>query len=329
MSYNFRAVCGLAALATVMMTATVFAADVRIDFATGFNGGDGQVGNAMRKFEELVEANSNGAIAVNIFTDGALGNERDVLESLVVGSTDMSLAGVSDVVYWLPEYFLSVPYLFTSVAHVRAVYDGEIGHEIDALVLQEKNIRTLAIMDRGARQVTSNRAINGPEDMKGLRLRLPENPLWIQVWSQLEPVATTVSLSELYTALQTGVVEAQENPLETIVQNRMYEVQENLILTNHVRDVYKIQISENTWQKLTPEQQAIVGDAAKQAALLGDAMLAESEARYIEEIRAAGTNIIEPDLSQFQAALSGSREIADSILKAGLYERVVAADPAK
>src|SRR5690606_7798714 len=159
---------------------------------------------------------------------------------------DMSLAGVSDVVYWLPEYFLSVPYLFTSVEHVRTVYDGEIGHEIDALVLQEKGIRTLAIMDRGARQVTSNRASNRAEDTKCLRLRLPEVPLWIEVWSQLEPVATTVSLSELYTALQTGVVEAQENPLETIVQHRMYEVQENLILTNHVRDVYKIQISENT-----------------------------------------------------------------------------------
>lgn len=329
MTYTFKAVLGLAALSTMMMSATAFAADVRIDFATGFNGGDGQVGTAMRTFEELVEARSDGAIEVNIFTDGALGNERDVLESLVVGSTDMSLAGVSDVVYWLPEYFLSVPYLFSSIEHVRAVYDGEIGQEIDALVLQEKGIRTLAIMDRGARQLTSNRAVNTPEDVKGLRLRLPENPLWIEVWSQLEPVATTVSLSELYTALQTGVVEAQENPLETIVQNRMYEVQENLILTNHVRDVYKIQISERTWQKLTPEQQEIVQAAAKEAALVGDAMLAESEQRYIEQVREAGTNIIEPDISLFQAALSGSREIADRVLKPGLYERVVAADPAK
>src|SRR5690606_22475089 len=98
MTYTFKAVLGLAALSTMMMSATAFAADVRIDFATGFNGGDGQVGTAMRTFEELVEARSDGAIEINIFTDGALGNERDVLESLVVGSTDMSLAGVSDVV---------------------------------------------------------------------------------------------------------------------------------------------------------------------------------------------------------------------------------------
>lgn len=316
-------------ICAVMIAVPAMAADVRMDFATGFNGGKGQIGTAMAKFEELVEAKSNGQIAVNVFTDGALGNERDVLESLVIGSTDMSLAGVSDVVYWLPEYFLSVPYLFTSVEHVRAVYDGEIGKEIDELVLKEKGIRTLAIMDRGARMLTSNRAINSPTDVEGLRLRLPENPLWIEVWGQLKPVATTVALSELYTALQTGVVEAQENPLETIVQNRLYEVQENLILTNHVRDVYKIQISEVTWAKLSPEHQQILFEAAKEAALIGDAMLAEADAAYIEQIREAGSNIVEPDLTQFQAAMAQSREIADSKIKPGLYERVLAADPAK
>lgn len=312
----------------VLLAGQALAADVRIDFATGFNGGTGQIGTAMAKFEELVETRSNGAIEVNLFTDGALGNERDVLESLVIGSTDMSLAGVSDVVYWLPEYFLSVPYLFTSVDHVRAVYDGEIGKEIDELVLKEKGIRTLAIMDRGARQLTSNREIQVPADVEGLRLRLPENPLWIEVWSQLKPVATTVALSELYTALQTGVVEAQENPLETIVQNRLYEVQDHLILTNHVRDVYKIQISEATWGRLSPEHQQIVLESAKEAALVGDAMLAEADAAYIEQIRAAGTNVVEPDISLFQAAMAQSREIADRTIKPGLYERVVAADPA-
>lgn len=318
-----------AVLASVLFSGVAIAADIRIDFATGFNGGTGQIGSAMKKFEELVEANSGDTIAVNIFTDGTLGNERDVLESLVAGSTDMSLAGVSDVVYWLPQYFLSVPYLFTSIEHVRAVYDGEIGKEIDDLVLAEKGIRTLAIMNRGARQVTSNREINTPADVAGLRLRLPENPLWIQVWGQLEPVATTVALSELYTALQTGVVEAQENPLETIVQNRLYEVQDYLVLTNHVRDVYKIQISEQTWQRLSPEQQQVIQDAATEAAIYGDSLLAESEAAYIEELKAAGVTVIEPDLSLFQEALSGSRDIADSILEPGLYERVVEADPAR
>lgn len=318
-----------AVLASVLFSGVAIAADIRIDFATGFNGGTGQIGSAMKKFEELVEANSGDTIAVNIFTDGTLGNERDVLESLVAGSTDMSLAGVSDVVYWLPQYFLSVPYLFTSIEHVRAVYDGEIGKEIDDLVLAEKGIRTLAIMNRGARQVTSNREINTPADVAGLRLRLPENPLWIQVWGQLEPVATTVALSELYTALQTGVVEAQENPLETIVQNRLYEVQDYLVLTNHVRDVYKIQISEQTWQRLSPEQQQVIQDAATEAALYGDSLLAESEAAYLEELKAAGVTVIEPDLTLFQEALSGSREIADSILEPGLYERVVEADPAR
>lgn len=328
MYYKTKTVA-MAALSSVLLSGMAMAADVRIDFATGFNGGAGQIGSAMERFEELVEANSSDTIAVNIFTDGTLGNERDVLESLAAGSTDMSLAGVSDVVYWLPQYFLSVPYLFTSVEHVRAVYDGKIGQDIDERVLEEKGIRTLAIMNRGARQVTSNREINTPEDVAGLRLRLPENPLWVQVWGQLQPVATTVALSELYTALQTGVVEAQENPLETIVQNRLYEVQDYVVLTNHVRDVYKIQISERTWQRLSPEQQQIIQDAATDAALYGDSLLEASEIAYLEELEAAGVTVIEPDLIMFQEALSGSREIADGILEPGLYERVVEADPAR
>lgn len=320
---------GIAAVFSAIMSLSAHAAEVRIDFATGFNGGDGQIGSTMDRFAELVQEKSDGTIEVKVFTDGALGNERDVLESLVAGSTAMSLAGVSDVVYWLPDYFLSVPYLFTSIEHVRAVYDGDIGKEIDDLILQEKGIRTLSIMNRGARQVSSNRRIEAPEDVKGLRLRLPENPLWIEVWGQLEPVATTVALSELYSALQTGVVQAQENPLETIVQNRLYEVQDYVILTNHVRDVYKIQISDQVWQRLSDEQKQIVQEAATEAALFGDSLLEASEAAYLEELREAGTTIIEPDLEPFQTALSGSRDIADRILKPGLYERVVEADPSR
>jgi tripartite ATP-independent transporter DctP family solute receptor len=318
------------ALAGALLFSTASsAASARIDFATGFNGGDGQIGNTMRKFEELVEKRSNGEISVNLFTDAALGNERDILESLIAGSTAMSLAGISDVVYWLPKHFLSVPYLFTSKEHVRAVYDGEIGREIDKLVLEQKGIRTLSIMNRGARQLTSNRAIKTPDDVKGLRLRLPENPLWIGVWGLLQPVSTTVALSELYTALQTGVVEAQENPLESIVQSRLHEVQKYLVLTNHVRDVYKIQISEKIWAKLSPQQQQILTEAAKEAAAYGDTLLDAAEARYLEEVRASGVEIIEPDLSRFQQALGGARAIVEKHLQPGLYERVIAADPAK
>ena len=300
-------------------------AETTLSFATGFAGGSGQIGQTMEKLKELAAEKSDGELNVEIFTDAALGNEREVLESLVIGSTDMSLAGISDVVYWMPEYFLSVPYLFESKEHVRKVYEGEIGQKIDQMMLEEKGLRTLAIMDRGARQVSSNRRIEKPADMEGLRMRMPENPLWIEVWKQLGVNPTTIAFNELYTALQTGVVEAQENPLEAIVNAKFYEVQDHVILTNHVRDVYKIQISERTWQRLSPEEQQALQEAATEAAAFGDSLLVEAEERYLQILRDSGTEIIEVDPAEFAAAMSRSQEIADEFLKPGLYEAVKAA----
>lgn len=300
-------------------------AETTLSFATGFAGGDGQIGQTMTKLAELAAEKSGGDLKIELFTDAALGNEREILESLVIGSTDMSLAGISDVVYWLPEYFLSVPYLFNDREHVRAVYDGPIGQEIDQLMLEAKGLRTLAIMDRGARNVSSNKRIAGPGDMEGLRIRMPENPMWIEVWKQLGVNPTTISFSELYTALQTDVVEAQENPLEAIVNAKFFEVQDYVILTGHVRDVYKIQISERTWQRLNADQQAALTEAAKEAASFGDGLLAGAEAEYLELLKASGTEVIVVDPDDFAAAMPASPSIADKFLKPGLYERVVEA----
>lgn len=319
MNPNRRTV--LAGALAMVVTTPVFA-ETTLSFATGFAGGEGQIGQTMQMLKDIAAEKSDGDLQIELFTDAALGGEREVLESLVIGSTDMSLAGISDVVYWTPEYFLSVPYLFKDKAHVRAVYDGEIGKEIDALMLKRKGLRTLAIMDRGARQVSSNRRIEKPGDMDGLRIRMPENPLWIEVWQQLGVNPTTISFSELYTALQTEVVEAQENPLEAIVNAKFFEVQDYVVLTSHVRDVYKIQISERSWQKLSEDQRKVLQEAATEAAAFGDTLLPKAEEAYLETLRKSGTEVIEVDQSAFEAALGKSGEIADRHLKPGLYDRV-------
>ena len=317
-----QAIVGVSILLSVWLGAGSAFAETKITFATGFAGGSGQIGQTMSRFKELAEERSGGSLSVDLFSDGALGNEREILESMSVGSTDMSLAGISDVVYWLPEYFLSVPYLFESIEHVRAVYDGPIGQNIDKLMLEKKNLRTLAIMNRGARNISSNRRIEKPADIKGLRLRMPENPLWIAIWKQLGPIPTTISFSELYTALQTDVVEAQENPLEAIINAKFFEVQDYVILTGHVRDVYKIQISEHAWKKLDQDQQSALSEAAKEAALFGDGLLADAEAEYLEILKKSGTEVIKVNPQDFADAMSKSREIADKFLLPGLYQQV-------
>jgi tripartite ATP-independent transporter DctP family solute receptor len=294
---------------------------VSLDFATGFSGE--QTSKMMSKFKELAESKSNGQIKINIFENATLGNERDVLENLVTGSVGMSLAGISDVVYWLPKYFLSAPYLFRDQAHVRKVYEGELGKKIDQMILEQKDLRTLAIMNRGPRFLTSNKKVEKPEDVKGLRIRMPENPLWIGTWSALGANATTITLSELYTALQTGIVDAQENPLDTIVTNHFNEVQKYLILTAHVRDVYKIQISEKVWKKMTPDQQQIVQTAAVDAAKEGDVILDKLTKDQMDLLKSKGMQIIEPDLNAFSNALSKvGKDVSEKYMEPGLYETV-------
>lgn len=313
---------GALALSAIVLSPPPAFAKSRLTFATAYAGGDGQIGQTMRKLKQLAAEKSGGNLDVELYFDSSLGTERELLEALVTGAGDMSMAGISDVVYWMPEYFLSVPYLFESVAHVRAVYDGPIGKEIDRLMLEKKGLRTLAIMNRGARHVSSNRKIEKPADMSGLRLRLPENPLWIAIWKQLGVNATTISYNELYTALQTGVVEAQENPLESIVNSKFYEVQKYVVLTGHVRDVYKIQISEKKWVKLSPQEQAALQAAATEAALFGDGLLASSEEKSLEVLKKAGTQVIEVNTKAFSDAMSDSKNIADKFLKPGLYQKV-------
>ncbi|WP_174734458.1 TRAP transporter substrate-binding protein [Mesobacillus harenae] len=298
---------------------------VTLKFATTFAGGDGQIGQTMSKFKELVESGTDGSVEVEIFDSGSLGGERDILESVSAGSVDVSLSGLSDVVYWLPDHFLSAPYLFRDQEHVNAVYTGEIGKEIDEKILEQKGIRTLSIMDRGPRHVTSNKKVETPEDLEGLKLRLPENPLWVDTWGSLGVNPTVVAFNELYSALQTGIVDAQENPLETIVQSQFYEVQDYLILTGHVRDIYKIQISEESWNKLNEEQQEVVLTAAAEATELGNQVLTDSEDEYLKLLEDEGMEIIEIDLELFTEALSGSgQKIANEHMKAGLYESVKA-----
>lgn len=318
---------GALALPAAVLSPLSAYAEAKLTFATAYAGGDGQIGQTMQKLKDLAAEKSGGSVNIELFFDSSLGTERELLEALVTGAGDMSMAGISDVVYWMPEYFLSVPYLFESVAHVRAVYDGPIGKEIDQLMLEKKGLRTLAIMNRGARHVSSNKKIEKPADMNGLRLRLPENPLWIAIWKQLGVNATTISYNELYTALQTGVVEAQENPLESIVNSKFYEVQKYVVLTGHVRDVYKIQISEKSWAKLTPEEQTALQAAATEAALFGDGLLASSEEKSLQVLKESGTEVIEVDTKAFSDAMADSKNIADQFLKPGLYQKVKEAAP--
>lgn len=297
-------------------------------FAIPFAASD-PAGMMLDKFKELVEAESDGKITVETFPGGTLGDERAGLESLRTNSIQMAASSLlADATFFAPEYnVFSTPYLVKDCAHARRIMDSDVGEEINAYIEENFGIHTLGIMDRGARQLTANVKVEKPEDLKGLKLRLPENEVYIKVWSQLGATPVAVALTEVYTSLQTGVVSGQENPLATAVANKFYEVQDYCMLTNHIVDMYKIQCSAAWWNGLSEAQQTILSDCLDKAIEYGNELVATSEADYRAEMEDAGVTFVEVDSTIFKDQVMDTiNDLGENYFKEGLMDRVLAID---
>jgi len=219
-----------------------------------------------RRFEELVEERTGGELDIVIHPNGLLGGERDLWEGMQIGSVDIAITGVGPISFFTPQYSgVQMYYAVQDVAHLEKVFNGEIGDEIADALLQGQGGRVLDWWHRGPRHVTANKPIRTPEDLQGLKLRTPEGKLYIQAWQALGASPTPMALGELFTALEQGVVDGQENPLALIATQSFDEVQSHVSLTAHQVQPYVFAISESTWQGLSDEQRQIVEEAAKEA----------------------------------------------------------------
>ena len=192
-------------------------------------------GVAVDTFAREVEKRTNGRYKVQNFYAGALGAERESIEGVQLGTLDLTLTSTGPLPNFVPEVaILDIPFLFRDYAHARAVLDGPIGQEM----LQKfppKGIVALAWAENGFRHMTnSKRPVNGPDDLKGLKMRTMENPIHIQAYKQFGILPTPMAFTEVYTALQQGTVDGQENPLSVITAAKLDQVQKNLTLTGHV-----------------------------------------------------------------------------------------------
>ncbi len=286
-------------------------------------------GMMLKKFKTLVEEASQGKITVEAYPGGTLGDERAGLESLRTNSIQMAMSSLlADATFFAPEYnIFSTPYLVKDCAHARRIMDSEIGAEINTYIEENFGIHTLGIMDRGARQLTCNKKVEKPEDLAGLKLRLPENEVYIKVWSALGATPVAIALTEVYTSLQTGVVAGQENPLATIVANKFYEVQDYCMITNHIVDMYKIQCSAEWWNGLSDAQKQIISDCLAEAIEYGNALVATMESDYQAEMEAAGVQFVELETSLFKdKAMDTINDLGANYFKEGLMESVLAID---
>lgn len=282
-----------------------------IDFAIHTSSGTNE-NKTLERFKELVEERSEGRIKINLYPDAVLGTELENLEQVKINEVQMSIFGDNLTGQLAPEFDPTiVPFIYKSVDDVYAVWEGEIGDLIKEAVETRGNQYVVALQKRGARNLTASKPINTPEDLKGLKIRVPEITSWLTVWGSLGAIPTPIAWSETYSALQTGVADGQENPIENIYVNKIYEVNEYIMMTEHLYNVFHWTINKDFYDSLPADLQNIIMETAKEVTVWGDEQLDDHEREIIEELEKAGVKFIEVDREAFiEAAASGIEEVS-------------------
>jgi tripartite ATP-independent transporter DctP family solute receptor len=263
-------------------------------------------GDAIDTFARELEARTGGRYKVQNFYSGALGAERESIEALQLGTLDLTMTSTGPVPNFVPDVaILDIPFLFRDYAHARAVLDGPIGQEM-LKKFEPKGIEALAWGENGFRNMTNSKhPVNGPEDLRGLKMRTMENPVHIQAYRAFGIIPTPMAFTEVFTALQQGTVDGQENPLSVITSAKLDQVQKYLTLTGHVYSPALILMSKAQWDKLSSADKQAFLEAAKEAVKANRARIDDDERKAVAELRSKGMQIVEhPDKAKFQAVLA-------------------------
>ena len=220
----------------------------------------------LEKFAELVDEGTNGAVQIDIFPNSSLGDERANIEDLQMGTLDIAVSSTGPLGNFVSDFLiLDLPFLFTSYEHAHAVLDGEIGQNLIAK-LDDIGIVGGAFWENGFREMTNSiRPINTPEDCAGLKLRGMTSDVYIKTFEALDAAPIGMQFSELFSALQQGAVDGQDNGMLLTYDSKFNEVQGYYTDLGHVQDVSIIFVSEPVWQSLSADDQALLQQAADEA----------------------------------------------------------------
>jgi tripartite ATP-independent transporter DctP family solute receptor len=275
---------------------------LRINIAIAQNS---HYGVAIDTFAREVEKRTNGRYKVQTFYSGALGAERESVEGVQLGTLDLTLTSTGPLPNFVPDVaILDIPFLFRDYAHARAVLDGPIGQELLAK-FPPKGMIGLAWAENGFRHMTNSKhPVNQPDDLRGLKMRTMENPIHIEAYRQFGILPTPMAFTEVFTALQQGTVDGQENPLSVITSAKLDQVQKYLSLTGHVYSPAIFLMNKAQWDKLSDTDKQVFVEAAREGVKANRARVDEDERRAVADLRAKGMNVVENlDKAKFQAVL--------------------------
>jgi len=286
---------------------------------------------ALKKFEELVETKSNGTMMVEIYPNNQLGAEESFIDSVKQGTIQMGVPGMMmsrDV----PEIAIAeMPFLFKDWDHARNVLTGEIGSRITEPLIEKAGVRNLAWTVNGFRQISSNKEIAKFEDLKGLRLRVPNVPYYLEMAKGFGANPIAMPFSELFTALEQNVVDGQDNPYPTVRASSLFEVQEYLVETRHMFSPNLWIINEKFFQSLSENQKNIILEASAEAANYNWDLSIQKDEEDKQFLIDSGMKITVPDetfrnkliesqqqvYSFFYETYPGTEALAKEIIEAG------------
>jgi tripartite ATP-independent transporter DctP family solute receptor len=290
----------LAAIAASMIAGSAMAAETTLKLGHLANE-DNIWHQAAVKFGEELKALTDGRIEVEVFPNESLGKEMDLINGMQLGTADMTITGES-LQNWAPmAALLAVPYAYKSLEHMDSVVGGEIGEQIKAEIIEKAKVRPIAYFARGPRNLTSNRPIKSPDDLNDMKLRVPNVPLFVDVWKALGANPTPMAFSEVFTSLQNGTIDGQENPLALIKSANFNEVQKHVNKTEHVRSWIYLVISELTWNKLSDADKEAVMEAAKRTQAFERELFLADEQKLVAELESKGMTFVDVDGAAFTA----------------------------
>ncbi|GAB1398625.1 2,3-diketo-L-gulonate transporter substrate-binding protein YiaO [Aminivibrio sp.] len=307
----------------VLLSGAAFAKTVEFKFAHS-GSLEHQYHIGAEYFKKLVEEKSGGEMKVTIFPQGQLGGERDLAEGVRMGTVEIGSASPGNMAGFAPELELfGVPFLFQTKKQVYTALDGEVGEYFNKILL-DKGFMNLAYWEVGFRNMTNNvRPVKTPEDMKGLKIRVQESKIKVELIKSLGAIPTPIPFGELYSALQQKVVDGQENPIATIYSMKFYEVQKYVSLTNHTYEPALVFANPKWFNSLSPQHQQILKEAAMETAIYQRAKLAELDSERMDVMKKDGVEIEEkPDLKAFAEATKDLYKVLGDVIPLKMMEKI-------
>src|SRR6476620_5723262 len=258
--------------------------------------------NALWAAEEI-KKRTGGRYEIGVFPASQLGNENQINEGLGLGTVDIIYTGASFAgSIHKPLSITGAPFILRDFDHWKAYRDSKLFRDIAKGYEDKTKHKVVAILYYGQRHVTANKEIKKPEDMKGMKLRVPPAPLFLMFTKSVGANATPIAFAEVYLALQQGTVDGQENPLPTIMAKKFYEVQSHIILTGHITESLLTIVGSHVWTKLTPDEQKVFVEVLAQAAAKASDEIRASEQQIADQLRKLGKTVVQVDREAFRKA---------------------------